>query len=182
MQAGDSADDTADPPRLQPQELKVLAEDIEAAGGIASIKLQELLDSKVEGIKGRLPIYGVVGSKRRRQISNKVDKWKKKESEKYLEILTKLGVEPFADRTRGTRARRTNQRPTAASQNTGADVEAAEAAIATLNISSQPSSNTNTMSTAKGPSSNTNTMSTAKGQQGKEPTMDVILACFFVCS
>jgi hypothetical protein len=148
MQAEDSADNTADPPRLQPQELKVLAEDIEAAGGIANIELRELLDRKVvAGIKGRLPIYGLVGSKRRRQISNKVDKWKKKESEKYLEILTKLGVVPFADRTR---ARGTNRRPTAASQNTGVDVEAAEAAIATLNISSQPSSNTNTMSTAKG--------------------------------
>jgi hypothetical protein len=146
-----------EPPKLKPQELKVLAEDLEAGGGIATVELKALLDSKIsENPDSRLPVYGIPGSKRRRQISNKVDKWKgtqKSDPEKYLTILAGLRVVPFENRRRTRRTNRasaaTNRRPVLVPSpvpSAATSPDNIAAGLANLNITR--SSSNATMSTA----------------------------------
>lgn len=87
--------------------LKQLALDIEAAGGIVEFDkgknqgLNHLLDQRNLQLG---EVYGQRGSDLRRKISQKVAKWKKLDSTKYLTVLAKLGVTPKSAKVRSSPA------------------------------------------------------------------------------
>jgi hypothetical protein len=92
--------------------LKQLAEDIEATGGLESLskkthKLSELLDKRysTEINCG----YGKKGTEQRKKIRNKVQRWKDKSAEKYLQELKRLGIVPFLERSVAAGPRRRSE-------------------------------------------------------------------------
>jgi hypothetical protein len=64
---------------------KQLAADIEADGGLSAFSLKKLCNRKAD-------IYGETFSNRRRQVQNKVFKWKQLEPVEYACLLTQLKV------------------------------------------------------------------------------------------
>ena len=85
-------------PKLEKSVLRQLADDIESAGGIQALEgLAKLLDYR-SVVLNHPDCYGLRGTPRRRQISNKVDKWKRLSQHQYLVVLGNLGIQPFAER------------------------------------------------------------------------------------
>lgn len=64
---------------------KQLAADIEADGGLSAFSLKKICNRKTD-------IYGETCSNRRRQVQNKVFKWKRLEPVEYAYLLTQLKV------------------------------------------------------------------------------------------
>jgi hypothetical protein len=87
---------------------KSLLQDIEESGGLglASFGLTSSCSAKAFALKNicnrRSDIYGVVGSERRRQVQNKVSRWKCLEQADYYLLLANLGVRPAQGRTLST--------------------------------------------------------------------------------
>lgn len=78
---------------------KQLLQDIEGTGG--GISAFFFNDTGVYALKhlcdGREDIYGLPSSNQRRQIQNKVSRWKSLSEDKYYQLLAEYGVQPAVD-------------------------------------------------------------------------------------